>query len=649
MSSALVRGSGPRARTTIAGALSIRNPPAPGASPKWLRPSALATGALLLAFGCAAGFGRRPPDPTAIREAIGTSREPRFVSSRAYSHFVRALLASHRGDERAAVEDLRLAVVFDPDCAYLRVVFAEHLERAGLADKALAELLALARDAPGYAPGHLALGVLWARRQRPARAIAALERAAKLDAKEPRAWLHLAEVRLSTGEEAKAAEAIEALSRELPDEPIGYKALGRWYAERRESAAALRYLELAFRRDPGDPETLGLLAALAERQGRKAEAVGWYEKAVARSPEDPELLIGLGTLLLERGELEAARVWFNQLLALGNGESNLYARVAFAYLKAQQLDEAAELFGAAHALAPEDPTLAFFLGRALEEQERWAEAVRAFSAVDEQSELGLQAVLHRARCLSRAGRSAEATALAREAFAADPDCADCLVALAEAHRDGGELARAISLLEGAAEVSPARILGALASLYLEAGRAEEAEAVLSRGLERFPESEALRFGLAAAFEKRGELEAALGQMRALLAQDPDHAEALNFIGYALAERGRDLDEAEALVRRALELSPGNGAFLDSLGWVLFKKGDFARAVEHLETARALLPREPEVAEHLGDAYAGLARWREAQQVYRRTLEILGEATDPKRRERLERKLQEMAARADPGR
>lgn len=644
-----MRGGGRTARTTIADALPIRDLPAPGASPKWLRPSALAAGALLLALGCGAGFGRRPPDPTAMREASGAPAEPRFASSRAYSHFVRALLASHRGDERAAVEELRRAVVFDQSCPYLRVALAEHLARAGMADKALAELLRLVRGAPDYAPAHLALGVLWAQRQRPARAIEALERAARLDPKEPRAWLHLAEVRLSLGEEAKAVEAIEALSRELPDEPIGFKALGRWYAQRRDPAAAIGYLERAHQRDPGDAETLGLLAALNEREGRKQEAVGWYEKAVARSPDSPELLMGLGTLLLERGELQAARAWFNQLLALGGADRDLYARVAFAYLKAQQLDEAAELFGAAHALAPEDPILAFFLGRALEEQERWAEAIRAFAAVDRQTELGLQALLHRVRCLAWAGRSAEAIALARAAFAADPDCVDCLVALADAHREAGEPARAMALLEGAAEVSPAPVWGALASLYLEAGRSGDAVALLRRGLERFPESEALRFGLAAALEKRGELAAALGQMRALLAQDPDNAEALNFIGYALAVRGRDLDEAEALVRRALELSPGNGAFLDSLGWVLFQKGDFARAVEHLERACALLPREPEVAEHLADAYARLARWREAQQLYRRALEILGEAADPKRRAALERKLREIAAQAEPGR
>ena len=62
-------------------------------------------------------------------------------------------------------------------------------------------------------------------------------------------------------------------------------------------------------------------------------------------------------------------------------------------------------------------------------------------------------------------------------------------------------------------------------------------------------------------------------MRALLAVNPDHAEALNFVGYAYAEQGVRLEEAERLVRRALELKPRSGHILDSLGWVLFRRGD----------------------------------------------------------------------------
>ncbi|MBP1720094.1 MAG: Peptidoglycan-binding LysM, partial [Deltaproteobacteria bacterium] len=74
------------------------------------------------------------------------------------------------------------------------------------------------------------------------------------------------------------------------------------------------------------------------------------------------------------------------------------------------------------------------------------------------------------------------------------------------------------------------------------------------------------------------------QMRRVLENNPDHAQALNYIGYTYAEKEISLDEAEALVKRALELKPDDGYITDSLGWVYFKKGQLDKAIAELEKA-----------------------------------------------------------------
>src|SRR5207247_1682915 len=79
--------------------------------------------------------------------------------------------------------------------------------------------------------------------------------------------------------------------------------------------------------------------------------------------------------------------------------------------------------------------------------------------------------------------------------------------------------------------------------------------------------------------------------------------ALNYLGYTYAEMGVRLDEAEKLIRRALEIEPDDGFYVDSLGWVYYQRGDYRRAVEHLERAVELAGDDPTVAEHLGDAYS----------------------------------------------
>jgi Flp pilus assembly protein TadD len=136
-------------------------------------------------------------------------------------------------------------------------------------------------------------------------------------------------------------------------------------------------------------------------------------------------------------------------------------------------------------------------------------------------------------------------------------------------------------------------------------------------------------------------------MRALLAVNPDHAEALNFVGYCFAEQGVRLEEAERLVRRALELKPRSGHLLDSLGWVLFRRGDHRRAVELLEQADALSGPDATILEHLGDAYRAAARESEAAQAYRRGLASVPDelpSEQRKRRDALERKLREVTVR-----
>jgi tetratricopeptide (TPR) repeat protein len=116
----------------------------------------------------------------------------------------------------------------------------------------------------------------------------------------------------------------------------------------------------------------------------------------------------------------------------------------------------------------------------------------------------------------------------------------------------------------------------------------------------------------------------MAQMRAVLALAPDHAEALNYIGYRFAEQGVNLDEAEAMLRRALRASPRSGHIVDSLGWLRLRQGDVTGSVALLEQADRLLGPDPEVLDHLGDAYRAAGRAADAGAAWRRALASLGD-------------------------
>ncbi len=83
---------------------------------------------------------------------------------------------------------------------------------------------------------------------------------------------------------------------------------------------------------------------------------------------------------------------------------------------------------------------------------------------------------------------------------------------------------------------------------------------------------------------------------------PEEPLVLNSLGFALVDHAVDVTRGKALLAQAAELRPDNSSIVDSLGWAAYKTGQFGEAVEILERAQALAPVEPEIGEHLGDAY-----------------------------------------------
>jgi tetratricopeptide (TPR) repeat protein len=96
---------------------------------------------------------------------------------------------------------------------------------------------------------------------------------------------------------------------------------------------------------------------------------------------------------------------------------------------------------------------------------------------------------------------------------------------------------------------------------------------------------------------------------------------MNFIGYSYVERGFNLEKAEELISKAHNLKPKSGYIIDSLGWLYFRQDKFDLAVKYLREAAGLLPDDPTVLEHLGDASFKLGQKHETIEVYKRALQL----------------------------
>ncbi|MGN6367841.1 MAG: tetratricopeptide repeat protein [Phycisphaerae bacterium] len=282
---------------------------------------------------------------------------------------------------------------------------------------------------------------------------------------------------------------------------------------------------------------------------------------------------------------------------------------------------------------------------------------------------------------ARAGRFEESEAMLRRLLAQYPDDPEVLSPLAQVTEITGHAAEAIQMLQDSLKRRPqvqvARTLLAMlreqqkgdeavaiaarlasenpddaafavlqGTLLSALKKNDQAVAVLSDAVKKFPRSQQAAIDLARVNEDMGNENAAIKALQDFNARNgetperlyllthfysnageddqmvaalqrvltlmPDHTGANNDLGYFWANQGIHIEQAESMIRKAIDNEPNNSAFLDSVGWLCYKQSKFAEAVHWLQKAVALPGgRESEVMQHLGDALYRAGRKAEA--------------------------------------
>jgi Tfp pilus assembly protein PilF len=177
------------------------------------------------------------------------------------------------------------------------------------------------------------------------------------------------------------------------------------------------------------------------------------------------------------------------------------------------------------------------------------------------------------------------------------------------------------------------IYASRAALLSLKGDDKRAAEVLDAGLARFPDVLDLRMSRIFFYERTGKDDAAIRDLRALLAERPGDATVQNALGYTLADHERDLAEARQLITAALAQAPDNVATLDSMGWLLYREKRYPEALQFLERARKS-EADPEIDLHLGEVQWAMGDVDAARKTWAAGLERAPE--NEKLRQRLER-------------
>jgi tetratricopeptide (TPR) repeat protein len=593
------------------------------------------------------------------------------AQSEAYYEFIRGRVLEGEGDGDAAVEALRRAAARDTGSAEIRAELAGLLARAGREDEAMtAANEALQRD-PANTEAHWVLGTLYASRlQRVeqsesaaatadiASAIGHLEQARPNRKYDLGLLLTLGRLQLARGNAQAAIEPLNALWQQEPGVADAGLMLAQAYEGVGKPAEAIGVLRDVVTIQPRFVRAWTSLATLLEAQGDSAGAADAYRQAAAQSPRSADLRLREASSWLAADQPARAREVLRELVTQSPTDGNVLYLLSEAERRSNDLAEAEAAARRLVALEPTGLRGAYSLALAFEQRRAYREVVETLApAIDKQpagsrqvvaplvhlafahQELGdfpaAIAAFERARALNPADASLgmyvgqallaskqyekAATELASARRGAPSDLRLARLE-AQAWRGQGQIDRAVAILRPFVDAPGATALAftALANLYGDAKRYDDAVRVLADAEAKFADDPDLPFQRGAIFEQQKRYAEAEAAFRVALARDPLHAPTLNYFGYMLVERGQRLDEAIQMIERALVADPHNGSYLDSLGWALFRKGDAAKAVTHLATAAAQMPMNSIVQDHhgdvllaLGDRAAAVAAWKRA--------------------------------------
>lgn len=112
-------------------------------------------------------------------------------------------------------------------------------------------------------------------------------------------------------------------------------------------------------------------------------------------------------------------------------------------------------------------------------------------------------------------------------------------------------------------------------------------------------------------QRRGDLRAAEECYTAVLAQQPEHADALHYLGLVRFQQGQ-LQEARQLMSRSAKADPGQANTWSDLGMVLVRLEQTEDALSAFENALKLAPEHPDALNNMSQALRKLGRFAQAR-------------------------------------
>jgi tetratricopeptide (TPR) repeat protein len=311
------------------------------------------------------------------------------------------------------------------------------------------------------------------------------------------------------------------------------------------------------------------------RPGLARIAAGQKPEALIRNPADgaAEALFGIAASLTDAQSADVSILYLRMALYLRSDLGLAQILLADRFETLRKFDSAIAIY---HAIEPSSP---------------YYRMAQIQAALDEQ----------------RSGRNDQAIADLKKLVSSQPNDSEAWVALGDSYRTAEKYAEAVDAYDHAEKAigKPAR-----------------------RDWPMF-------YARAMSKEKLKKLDDSEADIQVALKLSPEQPELLNYLGYSWVDRGRNIPQALTMLEKARSLRPYDGYIVDSVGWAYYQLGRYDDAAKTLNAAVLLVPGDPTINDHLGDALWKAGRRIEARFQWNHAITFSDNDTD---KTAIERKL-----------
>jgi putative PEP-CTERM system TPR-repeat lipoprotein len=464
--------------------------------------------------------------------------------------------------------------------------------------EALSRYRALLAKNPGSANTHSKVGLAMILSGQVKEGRKELEKAIELAPEDEQLELKLVLAQLQAGAQKGAVEAAEKWTERRPESVAAHLALAWSHLNNQSNNEAVAAFGKVLNLEPGNPSASHNLAVLALYNGQVEAAKEFYERSQMLYQGHPRTSIALARIYQQTNEIEKAIALLKKTLVVNPNAIDPGTLLADYQLLAGHTEEALKTAERLYQTNPENPGVLGALGTSRAANGKYVQAVTAFEQLKVISKLSPENYYKLAMSQSRAGDRTAFSQTIREAYSAYPDNYPIQVAAADQFLADKELGDADRLISRVIERYPQRLASYDQAMRLAQMRGdyEAALAAAQKTRQLAPEDSQYVVKLAVAMWRVENTEGAFNELENWMASHPNDQlvdyNLANF--YMLAKRDKEAIDA---FTRVLQRNNEHLLGLNNLAWLLREK-EPEKALELAERAFALDPEAAPIQDTL---------------------------------------------------